>query len=183
MGTGYDSTTATEPLGRSRVVERSSLTVELHVLGVDTGSVDPRVVEVGLSSFNEHNLEVVVQVGQAASNDTARTGQSKNVDVNGLKTHPHDPPPVMMMSTSSGTTMMIDFASKLLKKVSEAGLMVFPEHSTPPIYTSSPTNSYASLQTQPRFDLRVTRVYGTGKLYDCEGKGRLSGTNPRLNGG
>ena len=71
MGTGYDSTTATEPLGRSRVVERSSLTVELHVLGVDTGSVDPRVVEVGLSSFDKHDLKVMVQVGQTASNDTA----------------------------------------------------------------------------------------------------------------
>lgn len=109
MGAGYDSTTTTEPFRRSRVVERSSLTVELHVLGVDTGSVDPRVVEVGLSSFNEHNLEVVVQVGQAASNDTAKTGQSKNVNINGLKTHPHDPPPVMMMSTSSGTTMIDRF--------------------------------------------------------------------------
>jgi hypothetical protein len=39
-----DRTTTAKPFGGPRVVEGRSLAVELHVLGVDTGTVDPRVL-------------------------------------------------------------------------------------------------------------------------------------------
>lgn len=44
VGDWDDRTTATEPLRGPGVVEGRSLAVELHVLGVDTGTVDPRVL-------------------------------------------------------------------------------------------------------------------------------------------
>jgi len=44
VGNGNDCTTTTEPLRRPGVVESRGLAVELHVLGVDTGTVDPRVL-------------------------------------------------------------------------------------------------------------------------------------------
>jgi len=44
VGDWNDRTTAAEPLGGPGVVEGRSLAVELHVLGVDTGTVDPRVL-------------------------------------------------------------------------------------------------------------------------------------------
>jgi hypothetical protein len=41
-----------------------------HVAWVNAGTVNPRVVEVRLSSLNKHDLEIMVQVGQTASNNT-----------------------------------------------------------------------------------------------------------------
>lgn len=52
MGTGDNCTTASQPLRWSRVVECSSLAIQLHVPRVNTRTVYPRVVEIGLSSFN-----------------------------------------------------------------------------------------------------------------------------------
>jgi hypothetical protein len=43
---GNDSPSSVEVLRRPGVVERGRLGVELHVLGVDTGTVDPGIVSV-----------------------------------------------------------------------------------------------------------------------------------------
>jgi hypothetical protein len=87
VGTRDNSTSTTKPFRGPGVVEGSSFAVELHILGVDARTVHPRVllarqplvtpdffgqtnVQVALSSFNEHDLEIVVQVGQTACHDT-----------------------------------------------------------------------------------------------------------------
>jgi hypothetical protein len=44
VGDWDNCTTTTEPLRGPGVVEGRSLAVELHVLGVDTGTVDPWVL-------------------------------------------------------------------------------------------------------------------------------------------
>jgi len=68
---GDDGTATGKPLRWSGVVERSSLAVEFHVTGVDARAEDPWVVQVALSGFDEHNLEVMVKVGQTACHDTS----------------------------------------------------------------------------------------------------------------
>lgn len=60
-----DGLAAIEPLGRTRLVEGCGLGVKLHVTGVDARAVDPGVVQVALASFDEKNLEVVVEVGKS----------------------------------------------------------------------------------------------------------------------
>ena len=86
VGTWHDGFTSGQPLGRSRMVERSCLGVELHVLGVyarpmsvSRASVrtlpvgshgNPWVVQIVLSSLNQQNLEVPVQGRQSTSDDT-----------------------------------------------------------------------------------------------------------------
>lgn len=71
VGDGNHSAAARKPLRWARVVERSGLGVQLHVPWVDTWAENPWVVQVALSSFNKQDLEVVVQVGQSASDDTS----------------------------------------------------------------------------------------------------------------
>lgn len=63
-------------------------------------------VQVALSSLDEHDLKIVVQIGQAASNDTS-------ADVNDIArkleqsiSYPHDPPPQTITSTSSGIVIL-----------------------------------------------------------------------------
>jgi hypothetical protein len=73
MSTGHNSTSPTQPFRRSGVVERSSLTIQLHVPWIDTRTVHPRIVEVRLSSFDKHDLEIMVQISQPASNDATAT--------------------------------------------------------------------------------------------------------------
>ena len=87
MSARNDRTTAREPFGRTRVVEGGGLAVQLHVAWEDTWAVDPRVVEVVLSSLNEHDLEAVVQIGQTASNDATASCQSSQC----LQCHPNEP--------------------------------------------------------------------------------------------
>ena len=102
MGTWYDGTATSEPLGWTRVVKRSCLGVELHVTRVDPRSVDPSkiqyascvfmrvepmnspwVVQVVLPSLNQKNLELVVEVGKPASDDTTtRTTTTAHNDIN-----------------------------------------------------------------------------------------------------
>jgi hypothetical protein len=67
MSSGNNSLPAIEPLRRSRLIEGCSLRVKLHVTRVDTGAIDPRVVQVVLSRLNEKNLEVVVEVGETVA--------------------------------------------------------------------------------------------------------------------
>lgn len=64
VGAGDDGLPAIEPLGRPGLVEGGRLRVQLHVPGVDTRAEHPWVVEVVLSTFNEKDGEVVVQIGQ-----------------------------------------------------------------------------------------------------------------------
>lgn len=64
MCTGHDGSTTIKVFRWTRVVEGGCLGVQLHVLGVDTRPVHPRVVEVALPSLNQEDLELVVQVGE-----------------------------------------------------------------------------------------------------------------------
>lgn len=70
MSSWNNGTTASKPLRWPGVVKRSRLAVQLHVPGEDTRAEHPWVVEVALASLNEQDLELVVQVGQTASNNT-----------------------------------------------------------------------------------------------------------------
>lgn len=70
MGGGNNSTTASKPLRGPGVVKGSRLAVQFHVPGEDARTENPWVVQVALSGLNEHDVELVVQVGQAASNHT-----------------------------------------------------------------------------------------------------------------
>lgn len=62
MGGRHNGLTASEPFGRSRLVEGSRLGVKLHVARVDARAVDPWVVEVVLTSLDQENLQVPVKV-------------------------------------------------------------------------------------------------------------------------
>lgn len=102
-----DGTTTRQPLGRTRVVEGCSLAVQLHVTWEDTRTEHPWVVEVALASLNKQHLELVVQIGQTASNDATRVKSANEVNVLVYRnTHPHDPPPHTMISTSSGIVIL-----------------------------------------------------------------------------
>jgi hypothetical protein len=70
MSTRHHSTSPTQPFRRSGVVKRSSLTIQLHISWINTRTINPRIVEVRLSSFNKHNLKIVIQISQSASNNT-----------------------------------------------------------------------------------------------------------------
>jgi hypothetical protein len=71
VGGRHDGSTAAQPLGWAGLIERSRLGVQLHVPGEDTRAVDPWVVEIALARLDEQDLEVVVEIGQAAGHDTA----------------------------------------------------------------------------------------------------------------
>jgi hypothetical protein len=71
MSARDNSSTSIEVLRGARVVESSCLGVQLHVLWVDAGTVDPGVVEVALSGLNQEDLEFVVQVGKTTSRNTS----------------------------------------------------------------------------------------------------------------
>lgn len=71
MCTGHNSSASIEPFRGPGVVEGGSLAVQLHVPGVDARAEDPWVVEIVLTSLNQEDLEVVVEVGQTASDDAA----------------------------------------------------------------------------------------------------------------
>ena len=75
----HNSSASVKPFRRARVVEGSSLAVQLHVPRVDTWTEDPWVVEIVLSSLNQEDLEVVVEVGQTSSNNTS-TGTTTTHD-------------------------------------------------------------------------------------------------------
>lgn len=62
MSSRNDSRTTAEPFRRTRLVEACSLGVQLHIPREDAWPEDPWVVKVILSSLDEKNLEVVVQV-------------------------------------------------------------------------------------------------------------------------
>ena len=81
MRTRHNSPTSIEPLGRSRVVEGGSLTVQFHILRVDTWTEDPWVVEVVLSSLNQEDLEIVVEVGQPTRNYTSTRTSTAHDDI------------------------------------------------------------------------------------------------------
>ena len=65
MCTWHNRTTACKPLAGSGVIEGRSLAVQLHVDRVDTRTVDPWVVKIGRSALDQHDLELVVQIGQS----------------------------------------------------------------------------------------------------------------------
>lgn len=69
MGTGHNCLAAIEMLTCPRVVERSCSRVEFHVTGVDTRAVDPWVVEIVLTTFNEKDSELWVEIGKSSGNN------------------------------------------------------------------------------------------------------------------
>jgi hypothetical protein len=71
MRAWHNSPAPIEPFRRTRVVEGSSLAIQLHVLGVDTRAEDPWVVEVVFSGLNQEDLEIVVKIGQSSSDYTS----------------------------------------------------------------------------------------------------------------
>lgn len=56
MSTWYNSSSSIKPLWWSRVVEWSSLAVKFHVSRVDTWSVNPWIVEIVLTTFDDQDL-------------------------------------------------------------------------------------------------------------------------------
>lgn len=81
VGDGHNSSAAIKPLRGTRVVESGSLAVQLHVPRVDTRAEDPWVVQVVLSTLNQEDLEVVVEIGQTSSNHTTTRTTSTHDDV------------------------------------------------------------------------------------------------------
>jgi hypothetical protein len=75
MSDGHHSSAAIKPLRGSRVVEGGSFAVQLHVSRVNTRAENPWVVEIVLSALNQEDLEVVIQVGQSASNDATTSSE------------------------------------------------------------------------------------------------------------
>ncbi len=126
MGTRNNCSTPIEPLGGARVVEGGRLGVQLHVPWVDTGTVDPWVVQVALSALNQEDLELVVQVCQPcvkrSQDHRPRLELGGQRDSRPAGTHPELPPPQTMISTSSGIVMaavapMSDTTEKGFKEV------------------------------------------------------------------
>lgn len=81
MSTRHNSSAAIEPLRGTGVVEGGSLAVQLHVPRVDTRTENPWVVEVVLSSLNQEDLEVVVEIGESSSHNTTTRTTSAHDDV------------------------------------------------------------------------------------------------------
>ena len=98
MSTRHHSTTTTQPFRGSGVVEGGGFAVQFpshdisihlavsdeknkHVSGIDAWTVHPRVVEIGLSSFNQHDLKIMVQIGQTASDNTSAHHQQHTSDL------------------------------------------------------------------------------------------------------
>lgn len=102
MRTRYNRTTPIEPFGRTRVIESGSLAVQFHITGINSWAIDPKgiqqlrfakknniylpwVVEIVFAAFDEKNLELVIQVGQAASHTSPATPTTTNDDINLLR--------------------------------------------------------------------------------------------------
>lgn len=108
VGTRYNRTSAAEPFRGPGVVEGRSLAVELHVLGVDTWAVHPRVLRVRQplirpgTRFDKRTFKLL---SPASMSMTWRLWSK--LAKRPATTQPHDPPPTTMISTSSGTVMMV----------------------------------------------------------------------------
>ena len=91
----------------SRLVS-SRLDVEACGTRTDSRAVDPWIVQVGLSTLDQEDLKLVVQVGQAGiqvSGYQRGTRVGKEAD-RPATTHPQLPPPHTIISTSSGTVIL-----------------------------------------------------------------------------
>lgn len=117
MSTRYDRLAAAQPFRRTRLVEGGSLAIELHIAWVNARPIHPRVIQVVLPSLNQHDLQIVVQIGKtpgnhasgrlsASQDDARRKGQdlparppSHHNDVN-LVWQRHNIPQVCLNSTS-----------------------------------------------------------------------------------
>lgn len=106
MGAGHNSFSTSQPLRRTGLIKRCCLGVEFHVSWIDTRPKDPRVVEVALTSLNQQNLEIMVQICQTVLvsfialiiyQPRASAGTYRPAT-----TQPQLPPPATMMSNSSG---------------------------------------------------------------------------------
>lgn len=105
MSTWDDCSATGKPFRGPRVVEARSLAVQLHVSWIDSRPVHlrplistlslavlgeqasyPRVVQIALASFDEHNLEIVVQVGQPSGHHTAK-GRQKALSRDSNESH------------------------------------------------------------------------------------------------
>jgi hypothetical protein len=75
MCTRNDSSASVEPFRWAGVVEGGSLAVQLHVPRVDTRTEYPWVVQVVLPTLDQEDLELMVQVGQSACDDTTTSTQ------------------------------------------------------------------------------------------------------------
>lgn len=81
---------------------------QVNLLGVDAWTINPRVVQVAFSGFDEQDLEVVVQVCKPSSNHTSTRSCQPDTTRRRLEasTYPQEPPPQTIMSTSSGTVIV-----------------------------------------------------------------------------
>jgi hypothetical protein len=59
--------TPIEIIRRPRIVERCGFAVELHIDRIDAWTVNPWVVQVVLTAFNQEHLKVMIKVGQTCS--------------------------------------------------------------------------------------------------------------------
>lgn len=127
MGARHNRSAAGQPFGRTRLIERRRLGVQLHVSRVDTRSKHPRIVKVALTGLDEEDLEVVVQVGQPKWNQkSVMLGRGVVMTYRPATTHPQLPPPQTIMSNSSGRVLkggfiiyspMFDFCAMSPNKV------------------------------------------------------------------
>lgn len=106
VGTRNDSSASIEPFRGSRVVKRGSLAVQLHVTWVNTRAEDPWIVQVGLSSLNQEDLEIMIQVRQSSSNDTPTTSPTTYDDIN-LSWSMTECVDLKGLNTSSGIVILI----------------------------------------------------------------------------
>jgi hypothetical protein len=81
VGAWDDYTPAIEVLRGWWVVKGGCLAIQLHVPRIDTRMKDPWVVQVAFSSFDQENLEIVVQVRQTTRNYTACRTATADDDV------------------------------------------------------------------------------------------------------
>jgi hypothetical protein len=80
-----------------------------HLRLTDSRTVNPWIIQVALSTFNEEDLKFVVQIGQP-SEVLVLTGEWERRHKRGTNlpatTHPQLPPPHTIISTSSGTVIL-----------------------------------------------------------------------------
>jgi hypothetical protein len=86
------------------------LDVEACGTRTDSRAIDPWVVQVGLSTLDQEDLELVVQICQAGIqvNGYQRGIRGGKEADRPATTHPQLPPPHTIISTSSGTVILND---------------------------------------------------------------------------
>lgn len=71
IGARNNSSATSQPFRWPGVVKGGSLAIKLHIARVDTRPEHPRIIEVASTSLDQQDLQLVIEIGQAASNNTA----------------------------------------------------------------------------------------------------------------